>query len=264
MDGEHQLNDSAGHNAAIRDQFTRQAKEFARSPNLHAEALLALIVEAAAPQPDEETLDVACGPGTVVAAFAPHVRHAVGLDATPAMLDQARTLAQSHGLQNVEWHGGDVYALPFAEGRFGTVTCRFAFHHLQDPPRAFAEMLRVCRQGGRIVLCDGIASDDPAKATAFNRMERLRDPSTVRFLTLAELCALFANAGLPAPDVRRFRVEAERDALVERSFPAGGDRESLRRLIDESIDGDLLGMQAYSDGGTVRLSYPSVVLSTTK
>jgi ubiquinone/menaquinone biosynthesis C-methylase UbiE len=255
------MSDSAAHETTIRDQFTWQAREFARSPNLHAEALLALMVEAAGPQAEDEVLDVACGPGSVVLAFAPHVRCAMGLDATPAMLDQARALAQSRGLRNVEWHCGDVYALPFADERFGIVTCRFAFHHLQDPARAFAEMLRVCRRGGRIVLCDGIASDDPEKAAAFNGMERLRDPSTVQFLTLSELCALFADANLPAPDLRRFRVEAERDALVDRSFPAGGDREALRRLIDASVDNDVLGMQAYRDAGTVRLSYPSVVLS---
>src|SRR4029450_12875420 len=108
--------------------------------------------------------DVACGPGSVVAAFAGHVRRAVGLDATEAMLGEARKLAAAARVKNVDWHRGDVYALPFAAATFAIVTCRFAFHHLQAPARAFAEMVRVCRPGGRIVLADAVASDDPAKA----------------------------------------------------------------------------------------------------
>ena len=81
------------HDARIHDQFTQQAEPFARSLELHGEAQTRLIVDATAPKRDDESLDVACGPGTVVAAFATHVRRAVGLDTTDAMLDQARALA---------------------------------------------------------------------------------------------------------------------------------------------------------------------------
>ncbi len=80
---------------------------------------------------------------------------------------------------------------------FDIVTCRFAFHHFQEPEKALAEMVRVCRPGGRVVLCDGVASDDPAKAGAFNRMERHRDPSTVEFRPLAFHLSLFAGAACP-------------------------------------------------------------------
>src|ERR1700722_16714922 len=169
------------HDDLIRDQFRRQAELFAHSPELHGEAQLKLLIDAAKPQPGDTMLDIACGPGTVVAAFAPCVARAVGLDATDAMLGQARSLAATQNLTNVEWHLGDVYALPFVDGSFDVVTCRFAFHHLEEPARAFAEMVRVCRPGGRIVLCDGVASADPAKAAAFNAMERHRDPPTAAF-----------------------------------------------------------------------------------
>jgi len=71
-----------------------------------------LPVEAARAQPNDESRDVACGPGTVVAASAARVRRAVGLDATSAMLDQARALVAERNLVNVEWQLGDVYRLP--------------------------------------------------------------------------------------------------------------------------------------------------------
>jgi SAM-dependent methyltransferase len=255
---------AATHASTIEDQFTLQAESFAASPALHNEQALTLLVDAAAPSPHETTLDVACGPGSVVATFAPRVDRAVGLDATEAMLAQARKLAASRGLANVEFQRGDVYALPFAAESFDVVSCRFAFHHFEEPQAAFAEMLRVCRVGGRIVVCDGLASDDPEKAAALNRMERLRDPSTVEFRTLGYLAGLFTAAGLPKPAKRFYRVPAERDRLIAGSFPADDDRELLRRMIDESVDGDRFGMQSHREGDTVRLSYPSVILTATR
>ncbi len=252
------------HQAAIADQFSRQAEMFAAAPALHNQAALDLLVQAAEPRMSNASLDVACGPGTVVAAFAQRARHACGLDATEAMLDEARKLALRSGVQNVAWHRGDVYALPFNDATFDIVSCRFAFHHFETPARAFAEMVRVCRPGGRIMLCDAIASDDASKADAFNRMERHRDPSTVEFRPLASLSGLFAVAGLPAPGQRFYQVPVERDALIGMSFPAGDDRALLRAMIDQSVDGDTMGLNARRDGDTVRFAYPSVVLVATK
>jgi len=250
------------HASRIQDQFSRQAESFAASPALHNDESLALLVDAAEPMPHDLALDVACGPGSVVAALAPQVSRAVGLDATEAMLAEARKLAAAKTLANAEFRRGDVYALPFAAGSFDIVSCRFALHHFEDPRRAFAEMVRVCRAGGRIVLCDGLASDDPKKAAAFNRMELHRDPSTVEFRTLGYLVALFASAGLPKPSQRFYRVPAERERLIAGSFPANDDRDLLRRMIDESVDGDLLAMQAHRDGDTVLLSYPAAILAS--
>jgi len=252
------------HHAEIVDQFTRQAERFAASPALHKDAALALLTDAAEPQPSDSALDVACGPGSVVAAFAKRVRKATGLDATAKMLDQARRLATQNGLANTEWHEGDVYALPFADGSFDIVSCRFAVHHFEHPPRAFAEMVRVCKSGGRIVLCDGMASDDPAKAVALNSMERLRDPSTVEFRTLAYLQSLFATAQLPAPASRFYQVPGELEALIAASYPANDDREGLRRSIESAMDGDKLGMNAKRRNGKVTFSYPAVILYATK
>ena len=252
------------HDATIADQFTRQAVQFAASPTHHNQAALDLLVEAARPRPEDVSLDVACGPGSVVAAFARRVRRAEGLDATQAMLEEARKLAARSGLGNVAWHRGDIYALPFGEGAFDIVNCRYAFHHLLEPVRALAEMVRVCRPGGRVVLCDAFASDDPAKAAAFNAMERHRDPSTVEFRTLKYLRGLFADAGLPEPAQRFYGVPAERERLVAMAFPVGDDRAGLRAMIDAAVEGDALGVGGRRDGDTVRFEYPAVVLVAAK
>src|SRR5207245_5325039 len=74
----------ASHQGLILDQFTRQASLFSSAvPITNADALR-MIVEAARPAPGDNVLDVACGGGIVVCAFAPHVRQATGIDVTPA------------------------------------------------------------------------------------------------------------------------------------------------------------------------------------
>jgi len=252
------------HDAAIADQFTRQAAQFAASAIHHNQAALDLLVEAARPRPQDISLDVACGPGSVVAAFARRVRRAEGLDATEAMLEEARKLAAREGLRNVTWHRGSVYALPFADEAFDIVSCRYAFHHLLEPARALAEMVRVCRDGGRVVLCDAFASDDPLKALAFNGMERYRDPSTVEFRTLGFLRGLFTGSGLSQPAEHFYAVPAELERLLAMAYPANNDRAGLRSMIEATVDGDTMGVGARREGGTVRFEYPAAILAAVK
>jgi hypothetical protein len=114
------------------------------------------------------------------------------------------------------------------------------------------------------VLCDAVASDDPAKAAAFNAMERFRDPSTVEFRPLVCLVALFAGAGLPEPEVCFYQLPAERERLIAVSFPAGDDRAALRAMLDAAVDGDPMGAGARRDGATMWFHYHAAVLVATK
>src|SRR5919198_5561628 len=155
---------SSKHSELILDQFTRQAVPFATAPSIKDEAALRLVVEFSGAGPVDTVLDVACGPGLLVCAFAAVVRRATGIDLTPAMLERARALQQQRGLTNVHWHRGDVLALPYADGAFSIVTSRFAFHHLLNPGSVLREMRRVCAPGGRVVVVD--SAPEPAKAAA--------------------------------------------------------------------------------------------------
>ncbi len=120
---------------------------FATAPSIKDEAALKLIVEFSGAGASDTVLDVACGPGLVVCAFARVVRHATGIDITPAMLDRARSTATQQGLTNVTWRQGDVLPLPWPDASFSIVTSRFAFHHFLEPGAVLREMARVCRAG---------------------------------------------------------------------------------------------------------------------
>jgi ubiquinone/menaquinone biosynthesis C-methylase UbiE len=246
------------HQDLILDQFTRQAIPFSTSTGIKDEAALRLVVDFVGAGPDDTALDVACGGGLIVCAFAQHVRHATGVDVTPAMLEQARKLQASKGLTNVTWQLGDVRQLPYPDGSFTIVTSRFAFHHFLDPLAVLHEMKRVCAPGGRVAVIDSAPARD--KADAFNRMEVVRDPSHVRAMTLDELRALYRSAGLGEPRVTGYRLEGELEALIARSFPKPGDDETLRRIFRGSIANDDLGIGARWVEGTIHYGYPVAVL----
>ena len=249
------------HTEIVVDQFTRQATPFANAAAMRDEDALRLLVTFSGAGADDTVLDVACGPGLVVGAFAKVVRHASGIDLTPAMIDKAREHAAALALRNVDWHVGNVAALPFADRSFSLVVSRFAFHHFVDPPGVLREMVRVCARGGRVVVADVAASDDPKRADAFNRMERLRDPSHTRALTLAEWRRLFADAGLPAPRETCYGVRGELEGLLATSFPAEGDAAVIRKMFADSLADDGLGMKTRRKDDKILLCYPIAILA---
>jgi len=243
------------------DQFTLQAAPFANSAAMRDGDALRLLVEFSGAGAADTVLDVACGPGLVVAAFARACRHATGIDLTPAMIEKSREHAAALQLTNVDWHIGNVLPLPFADRSFSVVVSRFAFHHIPDPGAVLREMARVCMRPGRIIVADIAASDDPARADALNRMERLRDPSHTRALPRLELRGLFTRAGLSAPRETSYEVRADLDRLLATSFPAPGDIPVIRQMFEDSLADDRLGMKTRRKGDKFLLSYPIAILA---
>jgi SAM-dependent methyltransferase len=252
------------HHDLILDQFTRQATVFSTAPTITDEDALRMIVEAARPAPDDRLLDVACGPGLVVCAFAPHVREATGIDVTPAMLERARKLAAEKGLINIAWRQGDVYSLPYNDASFTIVTTRFSCHHFLDPAAVVREMVRVCTPGGRIIVVDDYASEDPSKAAEFNKLEKLRDPSHSRCLTLSELKGLFGKAGLPEPAATFYELRGDVPGLLARSFPNPGDELKIIEMFKASAADDRLGVPVRLEAGEIFYAYPVAILAATR
>lgn len=249
------------HRDTIVDQFTRQAEPFATAPSIGNERTLALLVDAAGTGADDTVLDVACGPGLVAAAFAARAGRVTGIDLTPAMIARAETTARDQGVSNVTFQVGDVLPLPFPDGAFSIVVSRFAFHHFQDPAAVLQEMRRVCRPGGRVVVCDLMASNDPVKAAAFHRMEMLRDPSHARALTLADLGELFVAGGFGGPVATFYDMDIEVEGLLARSFPAPGDEAVIRAMFESALPADDFDLRLRrQEDGRIWFTYRNVIL----
>ena len=244
----------------ILEQFTLQAEGFAATPGMRDPDALDRMLAVAAAAAADVVLDVACGPGIVAAAYARVVRQAIGVDLTPAMLAQAARRQRELGLANLAWVQADALRLPFADASFSIVNSRYALHHCPEPAAMLREMRRVCRPGGRVVVTD--AAPAPEKAAAYNRAEKLRDPSHVRAYSLAGLTELFAAAGLPVPRAECYRMSGTIAELLRRSFPLPGDEPRLRELYRDSVRGDPLDMALSLDaGGAMRYGFPVAILA---
>lgn len=177
----------------VKAEFARQADRFAAASAVTDAALTQRFVAAVGSEPGL-VLDVACGPGIVTAALAPHAREVVALDLTPEMLERARWRCEQAGLANVAFREGSAADLPFEDGSFDAVVTRLSIHHFSAPARAIGEMARVVRGGGLLVLADVVSSEDAQESALHNALEVLRDPSHVRMLPAAELVALVTSA----------------------------------------------------------------------
>ena len=112
---------------------------------------------AAFASPDAVVGDLGCGTGQVSAALAPFVTRVIGIDSSAAMLQAARRRLADHG--NVELRRGDLESLPIDDQRLDAATVMLVLHHVVDPSRALADVARVLKPGGRLVLVDMLPHD---------------------------------------------------------------------------------------------------------
>ncbi|MEV3936666.1 class I SAM-dependent methyltransferase [Glycomyces sp. NPDC049804] len=96
-------------------------------------------------------LDLACGPGPFAIAAALSGARVTGLDVAPALLDLARRRALDAGVA-VEWIEADMTAVPLAGDAFDLVASAFGCMFAPDPRAMAAELVRLCRSGGRIAV----------------------------------------------------------------------------------------------------------------
>ena len=246
------------HQASIVEQFTRQAAHFAEMPGHNDEQSLQLIIELCGLNPADVVLDVACGSGIVARSFARIAQRVTGIDITPAMLDEARRLADLQGLTNTEWREGDVADLPWPDESFSLVVSRYAFHHVLNPTRVLQEMVRVCRKSGRVALVDAVLPKEQLEA--YNAFEKLLDPSHASALSFDALDHLLETSGLEDLQFSFYRMEMELEQQLATSFPGDGDAVKVRELLKDDIGFNRLGIGAHWRGEELHYAYPVTVV----
>ena len=128
------------HQANIVEQFSRQAIPFTQVPG-HLDAMQ-ILVELSEVGQNDTVLDVACGPGMVACEFAKYASNVKGVDITPAMIEQAKKRQQVQGLSNLTWDIGNAVPLSYPDNSFSLVITRYSFHHLLEPAKALAVLVK--------------------------------------------------------------------------------------------------------------------------
>lgn len=268
------------HNDKIIEQFTLQAAKFAEVPG-HLDSI-DMLIHMAKINKTSNVLDVACGPGIVSCEFAKHCNQVTGTDVTKRMLEEASKRQQKLKLENLTWISDDVTNMKFQDNSFSHVITRYSFHHILNPQLALYEMMRVCQPSGRILIADVI--QQPHTVTAYDQLEKIRDPSHVHALTKQEWEALISSVSstsnnalgtqvssqvigqkmkLVNVESSFYKVNIGLNEILQASFPNPGDENVIRNMFEKDLASgiDSLGINIHNNGSEIRYEVPIIVLA---
>lgn len=213
-------------------------------------------------------LDAGCGTGDDVLAMARRVGEnglAAGVDNSEIMLTEARQRSEGLNLP-VEFHLAEVYELPFPDATFDGCRAERLFVHLEEPQRALAEMVRVCRPGGNIVVLD---SD--WETVTIDASDRALTRKIVNLL-----CDRHANGWIGRQLSRLFKEAGLLDVRVHLGTAAITDYELAAKLLrlhqvlewaleaghlsSDEVDGWLAELEERNRAGTFFYSHTGVVI----
>jgi ubiquinone/menaquinone biosynthesis C-methylase UbiE len=204
-----------------------------------------VVMEHVQAAPGMRVIDVATGPGTLACRIAPAVERVDAIDFSPEMLGHCLARVAELGLANVYVQHGDAQALPFPNATFDLGFCMFGIMFFPDRPRAFRELFRVLRPGGRALL----TSWAPIERSSYmqTRVNALRAadpnaPEIARNVLTLDDPDIFAKemrdagfADVYVEPVVRQRAFADADELFRSLTRGNAPFELLRRTLGESV-----------------------------
>jgi len=110
------------------------------------------VIEMLIPTKGELILDVGCGNGRDIIIFANNSAFCVGIDFSSGMIKEGKKAIDTMGFRNVHLISGGATNLPFSDGTFDKISCSEVIEHIPDWEKAIAEMNRVLKIGGKLVI----------------------------------------------------------------------------------------------------------------
>lgn len=264
------------HLSVTEPEETARAYEARLVPALFQEVATHL-ADAATVHTGQDVLDVACGTGILARAIARRYEglgSITGLDLNPGMLAVARCKAPG-----IDWQHGDAQALPFKDRSFDVVVSQFGLMLCHSPAQALGEMYRVLRPRGRLIVA---VFDSISRIPAYQAMSavfgRTVDPDVGKALQLPfslgdtrKLTALFADAGISAPDILTLTTTARFPGVremaladIEGWFPFADihlDDATIEAVVEQA---EAALLPFLTERGTVEFEVPVHVFTAVK
>lgn len=231
----------------IREQFGKQAQAYVNSITHAKGASLPRLVELIEPKNNWDVIDIATGAGHTACALAPFVKTVRATDITPQMLKEAGILARDRGLKNVIVEYADADNLPYENELFDLATCRIAPHHFANINQFIREAVRILKPNGYLAIVDNIIP--PGSVGDYvNALEKFRDPSHVRCLTIEEWEQAFLKNNLSIKIVETLAKRLDFTFWAKRHDPIM--RNYLKSMLEEiSPDVNLFLQPSIGDDG---------------
>lgn len=219
----------------LKRQFDAQAKNFSNWSVTRNEEYMQAYFEFIGFQKGDELLDVACGTGEFSVFCAKRIKVVHGIDISQGMIELAKKQACASGSTNLTFECHDVEHIPCADDSFSVIQCRSAFHHMENYPQVFEEMLRCCRPDGLLAVQDIMAYDDLRVNSFFEALEKEVDISHNATLQRQNFIDLFDRNDVEA--IRSFAVEVELNfrEYLGHAHQSESSLERIRELLEEGL-----------------------------
>lgn len=214
---------------------------------------LDLLIELAGPSATDVVLDYAAGAGMAAFTLAPEVDTLEAAADRPDMLEEGLRLASELGLENMAFTLVDLFSLPHPDDTFSLAMGCDVLHLSANPVAALAELRRVTRDGGRVVIVDAVV--DEAVDDAFNDLARLRQPAHRRHYRPEELESLAGEAGLRASRRGSVRCTVDLDYWLQTAGAPASKAALVRERFKALPVAAQIGMDVAFSDRAISFSY---------
>lgn len=214
-------------------------------------------------------LDVGSGPGHISLALAQAgAREVVGVDISPAMLEQAEYLRLSTReadiVNRINFRLASARHLPFRAERFDAAVCRFLLHHLREPELVLQEINRVLKGDGILVVVEIVGSNDAVKRATQNAIETRRNPSHTAVYSTEQYQKMLSTSGFMVEKQKEVTVEHTVDEWLDSVAADDSTLEAVQEMLEASLETDAAGLNVRKQDETLVFERKSIYLRARK
>jgi SAM-dependent methyltransferase len=182
----------------------------------------------------QQALDLGCGAGHAAFALARGgATSVIAYDPSGPMLAAVGREAVVRGHAQIATRQGAADQLPFEDASMDLVVTRYSAHHWPSVPAALAEIARVLRAGGTLVVIDVVAPESALLDTTLQTVELLRDSSHVRDYRASEWRSMLIASGLACAASEQWKLPLEFDSWVRRIATPARRVDALRIVMQD-------------------------------